>query len=96
MYLTCSVLGLCCRELSVAEATVGLHWLLVAVSLRPTRDLAGASQSQNRTGSLLKACKGSFAEAAPKLLRNCSDSASNLSILLFVCQLFLFPSWGLA
>ena len=51
----------------MAEATVGLHWLLVAVSLRPTRDLAGASQSQNRTGSLLKACKGSFAEAAPNL-----------------------------
>ena len=91
MYLTCSVLGLCRRELSVAEATVGLHWLLVAVSLRPTGDLAGASQSQNRTGSLLKACKGSFAEAAPKLLRICSDSASNLSILCSCVIYFYFP-----
>ena len=91
MYLTCSVLGLCRRDLSVAEATVGLHWLLVAVSLRPTGDLAGASQSQNRTGSLLKACKGSFAEAAPKLLRICSDSASNLSILVRVSAIFISP-----
>ena len=75
MYLTCSVLGLCRRDLSVAEATVGLHWLLVAVSLRPTGDLAGASQSQNRTGFSFKGMqrqfRGSCAETAPNLLRLC-------------------------